>query len=119
MRRPLFAICLCLVTIAALWLWLKNSSGERGEQVFAPPGEEITVTGRVKDVIQCCIIYTQKWENSVNQVWLKCEVKYAFLSCCGAEAFMGRSLPSVNPPGSLQVIGTRAFRNRTNLKSMN
>lgn len=47
MRRPLFMICLCLVTIAALWLWLKKSSDERWEQGLAPAGEEITVTGRV------------------------------------------------------------------------
>lgn len=47
MRRPLFVVCLCLVAIATLWLWHKNSSGEWGEQKFASPGEELTVIGRV------------------------------------------------------------------------
>lgn len=47
MRRPLFMMCLCLVVIAAMWLKLKNSSGEWGEQEFASLGEELTITGRV------------------------------------------------------------------------
>lgn len=47
MRRPLFIVCLCLVAIAALWLGHKKSSHDREKLIFASPGEEITVTGRV------------------------------------------------------------------------
>lgn len=49
MRRPLFMICLCLVTIAALRLWVYHSSDTGGERTTSPPveGEYVTVTGRV------------------------------------------------------------------------
>lgn len=63
MRRPLFAVCLCFVVIAALRLWLCHSSGsdigwksdpfawtdgETDEGISVTSGEEtVTVTGRV------------------------------------------------------------------------
>jgi len=37
----------------------------------------------------------------------------------GAEAFMGKSLTSIDLPDSIQVIGARAFKNCSSLSSMN
>lgn len=50
MRRPLFVVCLCVVTAAALRLAVHGSSD--GELVLPDEGKEITVTGRIcqKDV---------------------------------------------------------------------
>ncbi len=51
MRRPLFMICLCLVTIAAVRLWFNQFPDRReGYQSFFPKdGEVITVAGRVSE----------------------------------------------------------------------
>lgn len=51
MRRPLFAVCLCLVAAAALRLSFFHTPDTGGGQSFLPAadGEEITVTGRVSE----------------------------------------------------------------------
>ena len=48
MRRPLFAVCLLLVAIAALRLWWTQSvRGEQTEKSFFQNGQSVTVSGRV------------------------------------------------------------------------
>ncbi len=46
MRRPLFAVCLCLVAIAALRLWW-SPPGQEKEALRPENGQSVTVSGRI------------------------------------------------------------------------
>uniref|UniRef100_UPI0040571DB1 DNA internalization-related competence protein ComEC/Rec2 n=1 Tax=Acetatifactor sp. TaxID=1872090 RepID=UPI0040571DB1 len=117
MRRPLFAVCLCLVTIAAIRLWFFTSSASGGsfllsaeeeEQLNTINGEVVTVTGRVyqKDT-QSIII------KSLHAVVLRQEIPFENKFICTVEDEV--LLETLHIGSDITVQGTlRCFSHATN-----
>ena len=64
-------------------------------------------------------VTVKQYKGSASSVTVPGSYSQITVTEIGEEAFMGNSsLSSINLPNSIQVIGARAFKNCTNLKSM-
>ena len=104
---------------------LQNTSRAIGSETFT-----FDSNGRMFEADNGTFVYTIKnnlagvtvkqYKGSASSVTVPGSYDHITVTEIGEEAFMGNSsLSSINLPDSIQVIGARAFKNCTNLKSMN